>query len=120
MEICESFLKNKKRKSSTLIGSNLIRGARFFYNFVPIDKSFLLSIVDNEHFLFVNDLVIIPQFLAALLCKNNRALQFPAYLHNSVHDTAHFSALNSIDYLESFLPMQRFPSSISLQFLTCE
>lgn len=43
-------MKNKKRKSSTLIGSNLIRRARFFYNFVPIDKSFLLSIVETSIF----------------------------------------------------------------------
>lgn len=56
-----------------------------------------------EHFLFLNDLVVIPEFLPALFRKNN------SYLHNSVHDTAHFSALNSIDYLGRFLPMQRFP-----------
>lgn len=74
---------------------------QFFHNFLPINKSFLSSIA--EHFLFLNDLVVIPEFLPAPFCKNN------SYLHNSVHDTAHFSALNSIDYLGRFLPMQRFP-----------
>lgn len=54
----------------TLINSNSIRGTQFFYNFVSIDKSFLLSIYGNEHFLFVNDLVPAVSLLFQSFCPS--------------------------------------------------
>lgn len=72
MRICESlkiiitFFISCSFVRSKLINSNLIRGAQFFYNFVPIDKSFFLSIV--EHFLFVNDLVAVSLLLFQSFC----------------------------------------------------